>query len=145
AEAALDVRQPARGRLLATQEEGLERLHSRRRQQDGWIVDRGHERCRRHDQMLALLEEREVGAADVLDPHAPKSRNARGPRFAALPNHGRGAGGGARELGRLDAELDLRAALQAAEVEGDEPLAGLRRRLHLAAALLTSRLGEGAG
>jgi hypothetical protein len=48
AEAALDVGEPRRRRLLAAEEVGLERLHPGSRQQHRGVVDRGHERGRGH-------------------------------------------------------------------------------------------------
>ncbi len=69
-EAFLDVGQARARRLLAAEEVGLERLHPGGRQQHRGVVDRGHERGRRHDAVAPLLEEREVGVADLLRLHS---------------------------------------------------------------------------
>ena len=39
------------------------------------IVDRGHQRGRGHDLCAPLLEEREIGLADLLDLHAAESKD----------------------------------------------------------------------
>jgi hypothetical protein len=62
-------------RLLLTQEVRLERLHARGREQDRWVEGRGDQRCRRHTQVVALLEEGKEGIADLCGRagrHAPK-------------------------------------------------------------------------
>src|SRR5215207_6623414 len=73
-EAALDVGDPAGRRLLLPEEIGLEGLHAGRRQEDRRVVDRGHQGGRGGDSVPSLLEERQVGLADLVDLHAAKSR-----------------------------------------------------------------------
>ena len=74
AEAFLHVGEARRRRLFATQEVGLEGLHPGRGQQHRGVVDRGNERGRGDDPVPALLEEREVGVADLLGPHVRKPK-----------------------------------------------------------------------
>src|SRR6185312_7980848 len=69
AEAFLDVGEARRRRLLAAEEVGLEGLHPGRRQQHRGVVRGGHERSRGDHFVAALLEELEVGAADLLGLH----------------------------------------------------------------------------
>ena len=65
AEAFLDVGEARRRRLLATEEVGLEGLHAGGRQQHRGIVDRRHQRGGGDDPVPPLLEEGEVGLADL--------------------------------------------------------------------------------
>ena len=75
AEAALHVGEPRRRRLLPAEEVGLEGLHPGRGQQHRGVVHRGHQRGRGHDPVPALLEEGEVGLADLLGLHAAESKD----------------------------------------------------------------------
>ncbi len=63
--------QPRVRRRLLAEEVGLERLHPGRGEQHGGIVDRWHERPRRHASMVALLEEGEEGLPDLGGLHGP--------------------------------------------------------------------------
>ena len=57
------------------QEIGLERLHPRRRQQDRGIVAEGNQRGRGDDHVPSLLEEGEVGLADLGGLHQRESKD----------------------------------------------------------------------
>ncbi len=70
AEALLHVGEARRRRLLAAEEVGLEGLHAGGGQQHRRVVRRGHQRGRGHDLVPALLEEGEVGLADLVGLHA---------------------------------------------------------------------------
>ena len=73
AEALLHVGEARRRRLLAAEEVGLEGLHAGGGQQHRGVVGRGHQRGRGHDLVPALLEEREVGLADLGGLHRAQS------------------------------------------------------------------------
>ena len=77
AEAALARRSSrGRGRLLLALEVRLERLHPGGREQHRRVIGRRGPARPRARAMAPLLEEREVGLADLVDLHATQSRNA---------------------------------------------------------------------
>ncbi len=82
AEALLHVGEARRRRLFAAEEVGLEGLHAGRGQQHRGVVGRGHQRGRGHDLVPALLEEREVGLADLGGFH--RSQSLRSQAAAAI-------------------------------------------------------------
>ena len=96
AEAALGGGEPGGGRGLATEVEGLERLHPGSRQQDAGIVGGRDQRSRGHAQVPALLEEGQIGLPDQLRIHGGEgyATGARCPR--PPPTAGRSGGFRAR-------------------------------------------------
>ena len=82
AEAALGGGEPGGGRGLATEVEGLERLHPGGRQQDAGIVGGRDQRSRGYAQVPALLEEGQIGLPDQLRIHGGEgyATGARCPR-----------------------------------------------------------------
>ncbi len=66
AKALLAVGEARRGRLLFTEEVGLQRMHPGEREQRGGVVRGGHERCGRDAQVAALLEEAQELLTDLV-------------------------------------------------------------------------------
>ncbi len=73
AKALLHVSHPRCRWLLTSQEVGLEGLHSRGREQHRGVVDGGNQRSRGHDPVAPLLEEGQIGVADLLSFHRQRS------------------------------------------------------------------------
>jgi hypothetical protein len=61
------------GRLLLAEEVGLQRLHPRGGQKDGWVIRGGHQRCRRQPQVLPALEVGQERLPDLARLHGDRS------------------------------------------------------------------------
>ncbi len=118
-------RRPAARAAFLAAEVGLERLHPGDREQGRGVVGRRHERRRGHAQVAALLEERQIGLADLVrsSSRASQSRRAivarpttRSPasRHAVWPG-----ADPVRRLGQLDLERLVLARLHGGQLAGD--------------------------